>query len=111
LDFNLYVANASAYVALSSLLPKIEFAYRYIEAVDQAEIGASLAPIGSGFEAPLFQSLGCFLKQNVLGGACPVDCVRAWSSPLADRDRRYRVVVEDCVTFFFRAPAKEKPSA
>jgi putative protease len=110
LDFNLYVANASAYAALSSLLPKIEFAYRYIEPVDQAEIGASLAPIGSGFEAPLFQSLGCFLKQNVLGGACPVDCARAWSSTLADRDRRYRVIVEDCVTFFFRAPAKEKPS-
>ena len=78
--------------------------------VDQVAIGASLAPIGSGFEAPLFQSLGCFLKQNILGGACPVDCARAWSSSLADRDRRYRVIVEDCVTFFFRAPSKEKPS-
>jgi U32 family peptidase len=112
LDFGLYVANDWAYASLASLLPRVEFAYRYIEAAELSLDGgesrgprapsAFLAPIGPGFEPPLFQSFGCFLKHHVLGGSCPEHCARSWSTALADRDRRYRILVEDCVTMLFR---------
>jgi putative protease len=112
LDFNLYVANDLAYASLARLLPRVLFAYRYIEAEEIAGAAAGglgspssapLAPIGEGFEAPLFQSLGCLLKQHVLGGSCPDACSRSWSTALSDRERRYRVIVEDCVAMLFRA--------
>jgi U32 family peptidase len=120
LDFSLYVANELAFSRLSSLLPKVEFTYRYIEAECMAsgEIGAEeaasgnagavdkrIVPIGSGFEPPLFQSLGCAIKHRAGGGSCPDECARAWSTALRDRDRRYRLLVEDCVTMLFRAGA------
>jgi putative protease len=105
LDFNLYVANGLAYARLAALLPRVDFAYRYLEAEEGSlgEAESILAPVGPGFEPPLFQSLGCLMKQHVLGGTCPEDCARSWSTTLVDRDRRYRVVVEDCVTMLFRA--------
>jgi U32 family peptidase len=102
LDINLYVANSLAENNLSSLLPRIEFAYGYVEA--KGSIPASLAEIGEGFEPPLFQSLGCFLKHHIAKGACPSPCGKSLSAQLSDRDRRYRVIVEDCVTMLFRIP-------
>jgi U32 family peptidase len=106
LDINLYVANDSAWTALSSLLPRVEFAYRYIEAMKYGPMGTGtrpwLAEIGEGFEAPLFQSFGCLLKHHACGGSCPENCGRAWSATLADRDRRYRAIVEDCISMLFR---------
>ena len=65
------------------------------------------APLGPDFEAPLFQSLGCFLKHNVAEGACPDGCSRSWSADLADRDRSYRAIVEDCITMLFRGGGKD----
>lgn len=109
LDINLYVANDFAYASLSALLPGIEFAYRYLELEASGEGDAPLAPVGLGFEPPLFQSLGCFLKHNVLKGACPEACSRKHSSLLFDRGRRYRVLVEDCVTTLFRIQGSAKP--
>jgi U32 family peptidase len=106
LDFNLYVANRFAYAKLSSLLPGIEFAYRYLEAPpDGASAMAAdsrLVSVGVGFEPPLFQSLGCALKHHVGGGSCPPGCSRAWSAAIGDRDRRYAISVEGCVTMMFR---------
>jgi putative protease len=110
LDFNLYVANNASYARLASLVPGIEFAYRYIEAAEQDVNVNELAPIGPGFEAPLFQSLGCFLKHHVVCEKCPADCSRSWSSVLSDRDRRYRVLVEDCVTMLFRTAERGRPA-
>lgn len=104
LDFNFYIANGLAYSALSALVPGVEFAYRYLELEGgRAEGGLpSLVPVGPGFEPPLFQSLGCFLKHHLARGACPKDCGKSLSTVLSDRDRRYRVLVEDCVTLLFR---------
>jgi putative protease len=116
LDIGFYVANSLAFASLSSLLPRVDFAYRYIEEATIAREGerseaplaasstasARIAPIGPGFEPPLFQSLGCALKHHVNRGACPPDCGRSWSLALRDRDRRYRLHVEDCVTMLFR---------
>jgi hypothetical protein len=106
IDINLYVANDRTYASLASLLPRVEFAYRYIEpggsASEKGEGRGIIVPVGTGFEPPLFQSLGCLLKHHVSGGSCPADCPRYWSATLSDRDRRYRAIVEDCVTMLFR---------
>jgi U32 family peptidase len=110
LDFNFYVANSLAYASLSSLLGGIEFAYRYLESEGEepdAE-GTRLAPIGEHFEPPLFQSLGCAKKHHLSDGACAEDCDRSYSCILSDRDRRYRLIVEDCVTYLFRLGAERK---
>jgi putative protease len=107
LDVNLYVANDLAYASLASLVPGIEFAYRYLEIGSEAflQFGDRIADAGPGFEPPLFQSLGCFLKHDIAKGVCPKDCSRAYSAVLSDRERRYRVLVEDCVTTVFRLAA------
>ena len=104
LDINLYVANDLAFASLSSLVPGVEFAYRYLEFESELEKWdrAFLAPVGPDFEPPLFQSLGCVLKHHVERGTCPIACGKSWSSVLVDRDRRHRVIVEDCVTTLFR---------
>ena len=104
LDINLYIASDLAFSSLSSLLPGVEFAYRYLEFESELEKWDRdfLAPIGPEFEPPLFQSLGCVLKHHIERGTCPSPCDKDWSSILADRDRRYRVIVEDCVTTLFR---------
>jgi putative protease len=106
IDVHLYIANELSYASLASLAPGVEFAYGYLEIEGQAH--AALAQVGPGFEPPLFQSLGCFLKHHVAGGACPESCSRRWEGMLADRARKYRVLVEDCVTTLFRAPAMER---
>lgn len=109
LDVNLYVANHLAWASLSELVPGVEFAYRYLELPcgSDSDTGTALATVGPGFEPPLFQSLGCFYKHHVVRGVCPDRCPRNWSATLSDRARRYRVVVEDCVTTLFRIE-KEK---
>jgi hypothetical protein len=107
IDVHLYVANRNALAALDSLLPRIAFAYSYIEASPEPSIAAlpDLPPIASvdeDFSPPLFLSLGCLLKHHSGRGRCPADCGRAWSTHLADRDRKYVAIVEDCVSMLFR---------
>ena len=97
------------FAASLARLPGVEFAYRYLELPcgSDSDTGTALATVGPGFEPPLFQSLGCFYKHHVVRGVCPDRCPRNWSATLSDRARRYRVVVEDCVTTLFRIE-KEK---
>ena len=105
LDFNLYVANRLAYRALASLIGGVDFAYGYLEEPRDPQIpdaAIPLAAVGPDFEPPLFQSLGCALKHHLSGGSCRKDCPKLWSTRLKDRDRRYRLLVEDCVTMLFR---------
>jgi putative protease len=109
LDINLYIANDLAYASLSSLVPGVEFAYRYLEREEEG--AAFLAPIGPDFEPPLFQSLGCFLKHYIVKGVCPSPCGKLYSAVLSDRDRRYRVLVEDCVTTLFRIGGERTTSS
>lgn len=68
-------------------------------APDSASIGA---PIGEGFEPPLFISRGCFIRHHLGGGSCPPSCTKSLRLRLADRGRRYVLLVEDCVTMLFR---------
>jgi putative protease len=106
IDVHLYVANRLALAAFDALLPRIAFAYSYLEAQPEPSISTlpglpPIVPIGEGFSPPLFLSSGCLLKQHVAKGRCPDECGRSWETTLADRDRRYRLIVEDCISMLF----------
>ena len=109
IDIHLYVANRLALEVLDGLVPRIAFAYAYLESPLDPAISSlpglpPLFPMGPDFEPPLFLSLGCLRKHHVERGSCPADCRKTWTLRLADRDRRYLALVEDCVSMLFRLP-------
>jgi len=117
IDIHFYIANRLALAVFSSLVPGAIFAYSYLEAEPQQAIAdlpplPPVAPLGDAgsparrFEPPLFLSLGCLRKHHASNGRCPADCDRRWSARLADRDREYMAISEDCVSMLFRLPAK-----
>jgi putative protease len=85
-DFYLYVANCRALSFISERVPRLLFAYAWIEGGRGQEVelgcGASPAPPGEGprkvplvalapdFRPPLFYSLGCFARHVPGAGAC-----------------------------------------
>jgi hypothetical protein len=122
IDIHLYTANHFALAQFSSLLPGIAFAYHYLEADDDNRLEVStnagnglpfLAPVDGKdsasrrFAPPLFLSAGCYLKHHVSKGICPKPCAKQWHAILSDRERRYRVIVDDCVTMLFRPTSQE----
>ena len=113
IDIHLYVANASSLAFLGSTLDRIAFAYRWIEAEkagltapDSMAIGDMRCPplveVGEGFNAPLFLSKACLIRQHLGKGHCPVPCGKRMAAPLRDRDKAYIAIVEDCVSMLFR---------
>jgi U32 family peptidase len=73
------------------------------EASPSPPVGAPIgAAIGPGFEPPLFISRGCFIRHHLGGGSCPPSCAKSLRLRLADRGRRYVLLVEDCITMLFR---------
>ncbi|MDP3176714.1 MAG: hypothetical protein Q8M76_02340, partial [Spirochaetaceae bacterium] len=117
LDIHLYVANRFALATLAAAMPRISFAYFYIEGgaedfaslvdgVDGVDgvrgILPRLAPVDAAFVAPLFLSAGCLRKHHAEGGTCPSACTKVWLARLRDRDRRYVAFVDDCVSMLFR---------
>jgi putative protease len=103
-DIHLYLANLRSIETWARLVPGMAFAYSWIEAESPTveTAGDFLREVGEGFAAPLFLSRACHLRHTRNGGTCPAGCSRRFTEILTDRDRRYRVVVDDCVTMLFR---------
>ncbi|MCX7039160.1 MAG: hypothetical protein NT005_08515, partial [Spirochaetes bacterium] len=120
-DFSLYVANRFALGLLLRRVPRLAFAYSWIE--DTEEGYASLAAaagltlpvirIASSFRPPLFYSLGCFAKHVLNSGSCPDEpprtgsqkgCPRDFTRELSQGRNRFQVVVKDCVSYLFAVP-------
>ncbi|HSV93629.1 MAG TPA: U32 family peptidase, partial [Desulfobacterales bacterium] len=115
-DVFLYTANRWTTAFLASRVPRLLFAYRWIE---EAAVAAGVAgydgsrwaassvvpvvTVAPGFRAPLFTSRGCFAKHVLNGGACFDDCPREFRVPLRQGGRRFDMVVADCVTYLFGA--------
>ena len=104
-DVHLYIASSRAESAWRRFVPRLAFEYAYIEAGDDEAFSASILPVGSDFEPPLFISRACFAKYNLFNGQCPPSCAKKYRRELVDRDRHYVLVVEDCVTMLFKAPS------
>ncbi len=118
-DFHLYTANRWTAAFLAENVPRLLFAYRWLEgdradgpkertalrdATERAGAWDSPVPIvtvAPGFRAPLFVSRGCFAKHVLHRGICPVDCPRGFRVNLRQGGRRFEAVVQDCVTYLF----------
>ncbi len=122
-DFFLYAANGQARKLLAGRLPRLLFAYEWIEdalgksapaAGGESAVPAPTAPamstastaptvrISAGFHPPLFTSLGCFTRHSTGAGSCSPDCPRDFHGELRQGRNRFRLVVRDCVTYLFR---------
>jgi U32 family peptidase len=113
-DFFLYTANGATLRLLTERVPRLLFAYEWLEE-DAARAagdpdGSSAGPgpvptvrVSREFSPPLFTSLGCFTRHSTNGGRCEADCPRDFSAGLRQGKNHFRVVVRDCVTYLFRA--------
>jgi hypothetical protein len=105
-DFHLYMANRWAVAVAAERVPRLLFAYRWIEddplpAGWESGAGVPVITVAPGFRAPLFASRGCFAKHVLNQGACPAGCPRDFRVDLRQGGRGFQVVVEDCVTYLF----------
>jgi putative protease len=120
-DFSLYVANHFALDLLSRRVPRLAFAYSWIEDTEEgyaslaaaAKLALPVIRIAPGFHPPLFYSLGCFAKHVLNGGSCPDEsprmgsqkgCPRDFTRELSQGRNRFQVVVKDCVSYLFAVP-------
>jgi hypothetical protein len=108
-DFYLYAANARTVALLREKVPRLSFAYAWIEgsAVDArllADESAELPvlPVAADFSPPLFYSLGCFARHVLSSGSCPEDCPRDFTREIRQGRNRFQAVVRDCVTWVFK---------
>jgi putative protease len=115
IDYSLYVANRFALSVPLRRVPRLAFAYSWIEdTVEwQTVLPVPLIRIAPGFRPPLFYSLGCFAKHVLMSGSCPDEspradgqkgCPRDFSRDLTQGRNRFQVVVKDCVTYLFSIP-------
>jgi hypothetical protein len=105
-DFFLYVANVVTLQFLSERVPRLLFAYRWVEG-PRAErvVPPGLVPlveISDEFQPPMFYSLACVTRNSTNAGRCEEDCPRDFSGELRQGRNRFRLIVRDCVTYLLR---------
>jgi hypothetical protein len=118
-DFYLYIANSRALSFISDRVPRLLFAYAWIEgkreaggrALDAGTLahdaggprtgGAPLVPLAQDFRPPLFYSLGCFARHVSGAGKCRDGCPKDFTRELRQGRNRFQLVVRDCVTYLF----------
>jgi U32 family peptidase len=106
-DFFLYAANDLTLQSLAARVPRLLFAYEWLEApgAGRADRDGPVPTlrIADDFSPPLFVSLGCFIRHSMNRGACPEDCPREHGGELRQGKNRFRLIVRDCVTYLFRS--------
>jgi putative protease len=112
-DFHLYTANRWTAAFIAGNVPRLLFAYRWLEEIRpggtppaggagwEGSAPVPIVAVAPGFRAPLFVSRGCFARHVLDGGTCPADCPRRRRANLRQGGRRFEVVVQDCVTYLF----------
>jgi U32 family peptidase len=97
-DFYLYAANSRTISLLKKRVPRLLFAYSWIE----GEAGGIAAlRVASDFRPPLFYSLGCFARHALNDGRCFDGCPKDFVRDLRQGKNRFQLVVRDCVTYLF----------
>jgi putative protease len=113
-DIHLYARSWPSVAFWRGLFPGLSFFYEAVEDLGEDDKpereGSCLVATGEGFVPPLFISRGCFFKHDVKSGSCGKDCPKRLIETLNDRNRRYVVVVEDCVTMLFSEDRRSQPS-
>ena len=111
-DFFLYGANTGFLSLLSARVPRLLFAYAWLEGGETGApasrpslpvltIARGFKPPLSGFKPPLFYSLGCFARHVGNAGKCFDECPKDFATDVRQGNNRFRVVVRDCVTYLF----------
>lgn len=102
-DFYLYHANHFSVEFIKETLPKILFAYEWVEnPVSFENSPLPLIKTEDKNELPYFISLGCFEKHNVFKGKCPPNCGKRYAHALKNGQQNYQVLVRDCMTYMRR---------
>jgi putative protease len=116
-DFYLYVANCRALSFIRERVPRLLFAYAWIEGErgEKAEIRCGAPPaqftegsrnvpiviIDPDFSPPLFYSLGCFARHVSGAGTCLDNCPKDFARELRQGRNRFQMIVRDCMTYLF----------
>ena len=104
-DTGMLLANSQAQILMEELMgTDTPGSYGWIEYKD-SEKPDFFSPVGKGFTPPLFISRNCF-KKHSLGGSCH-ECRRSFEYVLDQKDKKYKVIVQDCLTWIFLR--KENP--
>jgi len=99
-DFYIYNANQFSLSFLKEEIPKLHFAYAWVEKeVQNFSSSMPMIKIKDKEKLPYFISLGCFEKHNMLGGKCPLNCQKKYSHTMKNGANSYVVTVKDCITY------------
>lgn len=101
-DFFIYVANRFALDFINSVSNgKIISLFKWIEdsSVSLESSGIPVLEISKIFKIPLFYALGCYKKHNFKSDCG--NCTREGVYHLKNRDRNYKIIVYDCITYMF----------
>jgi hypothetical protein len=109
IDIYLYAANSRTLALVRRKIPRLLFAYAWIEGsredtriLAEAAGGLPVLPVSPGFHAPLFYSMGCFARHVLNNGKCYEDCPKDFTRDLRQGRGRFQAVVRDCVTWLFK---------
>jgi putative protease len=98
-DSGMLLANSQAQLLMEELMGTgTAGSYAWIE-YDSSEIPVFFNKAGREFKPPLFISRNCF-KKHSLGGSCH-ECKRSFEYDLDQKDKKYKVILEDCLTWIF----------
>lgn len=109
-DFPLYAANRYAVSLLSRQVPKLRFAYHWLEGSEEdfrslaAEVDLPLVRAGPGFRPPLFYGMSCPRGQQALaveGQTGCRGCPGGFELPLAQGRGRFLLRVRDCTAYLY----------
>jgi len=101
LDFFCYIANSAAVYFYFSTVPRLLFAYSWIEGDGQLKgpLLGRIFCVGADFKPPLFVSRVCVHRHTL--GECPANCSQSLRLPMLSGGRKGQAVIEDCMTYFF----------
>ncbi len=101
LDFFCYVANSAAAHFYFTSVPRLLFAYSWIEGdtQNQAPLVGRIFSVGAGFRPPLFVSRVCVHRHTL--GECPANCPKNLRLPILSGRQKGQAVIEECMTYFF----------
>ncbi len=111
-DFFLYMANRRALDLVTRIVPRLLFAYEWLEegaarpaapAADPVPGAVPLVRISADFTPPLFYGFGCFARHVLNNGQCDDTCPKDFIRELRQGKSRFQVVVRDCITYLFAA--------
>jgi hypothetical protein len=106
-DFYLYAANNRTLTFLLSRIPRLLFAYEWLEEEHDRPVFAGVAPpipavkLSADFTPPLFYSFACFTRHSANEGWCVEGCPKDFSGAIRQGRNRFRILVRDCVTYVF----------